>query len=481
MTESDFKLSSDQQEALDKVISWWQSDSRVDEPFILTGGAGTGKSTIVKEILKNLKIDKQKIYMLAPTGTAVKNIQQKNPEIQAQTISSFIEKPFTYIKVINPKTGDVVNTVTNLDDLKASDYLTDTDNLVFSPADFGFMRVLSTAVAKHGLYTEPAVGFKFKDQDNKDVTKSPALLIIDELGMVSEDKLEHIRDTGVPIIGLGDPYQLKPVASIQNFLISDDTRTDFYHELTITHRQDGDNPIVKVATSARLGEDWLATARTIDENNVVVATGLRQKETQLTKLLSRADMVLSPSNRNVQRFNEDVHNFIHRDEKLAVGEKILFTSNTSEKVNGSPVLTNGMQGEVIEKLETPQYLQDMALSIIRVKTFGHELTVLVNMVHLSDTRTKYSELSKTKSQKLQQILIDRTRLYASEDAFDDLDLDLDEIVYISYGYAMTVHKSQGKEWGNVVFDTDIPQRMQSSAQPLVYTAITRAKENIIFV
>lgn len=481
---AEFQLSDDQQTALDKVLTWWQGQDKYKEPFVLTGSAGTGKSTIVREILQSLPLIPEKIIMLAPTGTAVKNIQQKNPEIQAQTISSFIERPFTYVNIIDPKTGDIVSSITNVKDLKKSDYIvTDDEKLKFEPQDFGFMRVLSTAVAKHGLYAETAVGFKLKDEDMDMATRIalPQLIVIDELGMVSEDKFEHIRDMGIPIFGLGDPYQLKPVASVQNKIISDTKRTDFYHELTVVHRQDGENPIVAVATSARQGKDWLSDARRLESSSVVVAKYLRDDPDQLGQLIARADMVLSPSNFSVQAFNKMAHDILHPNTKLAVGEKILVTSNTSEKENGSPVLTNGMQGVITELVDTPVVASDLDLQLVKIQTHSQTLTVLANTVHLSDTRTKYSELAKTKSVKLQQILLARARTYLDEGKVFDLGADLDEIIYISYGYAMTVHKSQGKEWQNVVFDTEIPQRMQANAQPLVYTAITRAKENLIFI
>jgi len=95
---------------------------------------------------------------------------------------------------------------------------------------------------------------------------------------------------------------------------------------------------------------------------------------------------------------------------------------------------------------------------------------------LTDSRVSKSTLNKSHSKAVQDILAKRAYLEVQS-----LGGELDEIVYVAYGYAMTVHKSQGKEWANVVFDTDVPARMRSNEAPLIYTGITRAKENIIFI
>ena len=49
-----------------------------------------------------------------------------------------------------------------------------------------------------------------------------------------------------------------------------------------------------------------------------------------------------------------------------------------------------------------------------------------------------------------------------------------------YGYALTVHKSQGSQWDNIVlFDESFMFREHASRW--LYTAVTRAAERIIVV
>lgn len=58
-------------------------------------------------------------------------------------------------------------------------------------------------------------------------------------------------------------------------------------------------------------------------------------------------------------------------------------------------------------------------------------------------------------------------------------LDEDNIENLKLAYAITVHKSQGSEWKNVIYCCFNETAMNK--KPLVYTAITRAKQNLVIV
>ena len=58
-----------------------------------------------------------------------------------------------------------------------------------------------------------------------------------------------------------------------------------------------------------------------------------------------------------------------------------------------------------------------------------------------------------------------------------VELNNDEIEDLRLGYAITVHKSQGSEWKNVIYCCFSETKMNK--KPLVYTAITRAKSKLI--
>jgi exodeoxyribonuclease V alpha subunit len=63
-----------------------------------------------------------------------------------------------------------------------------------------------------------------------------------------------------------------------------------------------------------------------------------------------------------------------------------------------------------------------------------------------------------------------------DDLFELRDVEIKEM---SLAYAMTVHKAQGSEWGNVVVVVDPVQ--YSMRRKLLYTAVTRTNKNLLIL
>ena len=62
----------------------------------------------------------------------------------------------------------------------------------------------------------------------------------------------------------------------------------------------------------------------------------------------------------------------------------------------------------------------------------------------------------------------------------DLPYDRQQDTYqFDYGYAMTVHKSQGSEYDNIAFI--VPKKMKNDYINFLYTAVTRAKKKLYVV
>jgi uncharacterized protein YpbB len=146
-----------------------------NESLFLTGNAGTGKSTFLKEVISHCPKNK---IVLAPTGVASINVK-------GTTIHSFFNLPFT---PFNP-----------------------TENWSDSDEEIGLRQLLS----KLRYNTEKRALIKELD-----------LMIIDEISMVRADVIDaidfilrHFRDNrheafgGVQVLFVGDLYQLPPVAN----------------------------------------------------------------------------------------------------------------------------------------------------------------------------------------------------------------------------------------------------------------------------
>ena len=58
--------------------------------------------------------------------------------------------------------------------------------------------------------------------------------------------------------------------------------------------------------------------------------------------------------------------------------------------------------------------------------------------------------------------------------------DSDDLNMLDLGYASTIHKSQGSEYSSVIINLQCAHSVMLT-RPLVYTAITRGKENVTIV
>ena len=97
-----FNLTDGQSLAIKKIKEFVNSDNKV---FILTGAAGTGKTTVVKNIIEKIIEDVSEIKLLAPTNRAAKVLSNKTG-ILANTIHSEIY----LIKEIKNDDGKVIFT-----------------------------------------------------------------------------------------------------------------------------------------------------------------------------------------------------------------------------------------------------------------------------------------------------------------------------------------------------------------------------------
>lgn len=144
------KLSEGQAKALDDCMAWWKTDTAIrSQIFRIFGYAGTGKTTIAKEIAK--RVGGVVLYG-AFTGKAAL-VMRKNGCVGASTLHSMIYK-----------------TVENDDG---------------------------------------SVDFVWNPQS---ILAEARLLIIDECSMVDAELAKDVLAFGVPILVLGDPGQLPPIS-----------------------------------------------------------------------------------------------------------------------------------------------------------------------------------------------------------------------------------------------------------------------------
>ena len=258
------------------------------------------------------------------------------------------------------------------------------------------------------------------------------LIVIDECSMVDEELGRDLLSFGKPVLVLGDPAQLPPVKGGGFFT---DAEPDVM--LTEVHRQAADNPIIHLSMKVR--EGGRLDYGVYGESRVIRRAEIDQKA------VMACDQVLVGLNRSRRSYNTRIRELLGLlDPMPSAGEKLVCLRNDRSKglLNGGTWLIDGLRqprGDYIRMDVKPE----------------------------DDSRRKTVEV---------QVL--RAFFEGAEDALPySIRRDSDEF---TYGYALTVHKSQGSQWDDVVlFDESYAFREHRARW--LYTGLTRAAEKILVV
>jgi len=302
----------------------------------------------------------------------------------------------------------------------------------------------------HSLIYRPRGEETVEDEDKGTTTVSPmfslnrsspvgkaALVIVDECSMVDEELGRDLMSFGAPLLVLGDPGQLPPIKA-------NDGGGGFFTEhepdvlLSEVHRQARDNPIIDLAMRVRAGErieyGRYGSSRVIGKSDI-------DSETVLA-----AEQVLVGINRSRRLYNRRIRTLKGFDNLLpAVGDRLVCLRNDNAKG-----LLNGGQW--------------------RVTSISRKAGAAVHMLVKSEDEGPHGPSAKIKVLKAAFERPEEQIPWAMQRRHDAFD----------YGYALTVHKAQGSQWGDVVL-FDESYAFREHRQRWLYTAITRAAETITIV
>ena len=289
----------------------------------------------------------------------------------------------------------------------------------------------------HSLIYRPAMA----DEDDPDAEPmftirrdAPAaeahLIIIDECSMVDEELGRDLLSFGVPVLVLGDPAQLPPVKGGGYF-----TEAEPDIMLTEVHRQAADNPIIHLSMEIREGR--LPEQGAYGESRIISRRDVDQD------IILAADQVLVGRNVTRARYNQRIRTLLDFDGDIpCVGERLVCLRNNKQKglLNGGMWHVKSRHGRKAGKLRfhlTPEDGGRTAQVSVLPEFFSGD----INAIPWPKRR--------------------------NSDEFD-------------FGYALTVHKSQGSQWDDVVlFDESFAFR--EHRERWLYTAVTRAAEKITIV
>ena len=299
------------------------------------------------------------------------------------------------------------------------------------------------------------------------------LVVIDEASMVTEEIHNDLLSMNVPILYVGDYFQLPPVEGTFNLMLEEGLNA----RLQQIQRQALDSPIIKWSMWAREGR---RLPMTNDRSTVLHS----YYDDIPTSSLLAADQIIVGKNKTRIELNGVMRQELGFTDTLPmVGERLIITKNNYVRgvINGQQIRITKLNGQSTPLSTSVSYTDEDNYQAY----LDHEQKMLNKPVTPSENKTDdstYEEWLELMGDMLNANPYERTHdfsLRSYKDTGYAVTMDeMREYVQSDYGYAITCHKAQGSEWGKVVVIDDNFGRGEVR-QRWLYTAITRASQGLI--
>jgi exodeoxyribonuclease-5 len=260
------------------------------------------------------------------------------------------------------------------------------------------------------------------------------LVIIDECSMVDEALGTDLLSFGTKVLVLGDPAQLPPVGGAGFF-----TAQEPDYLLTEVHRQAKDNPIIRLSMMIRAGKDLPRG----DYGSVQIFDRWKVDQDFINERMRTANQVLVGMNKTRHTYNTNMRQLKEIENPNPIlGERLVCLKNNRKKglLNGG-IWTVIDTGNVTQKSVTLSVVpQDAGVVKQECKVYVHPFFFLGREQEIEKNHRRH---------------------------YDEFD----------FGYALTVHKSQGSQWDDVLL-VDESKVFREDARRHLYTGLTRAAEKI---
>jgi exodeoxyribonuclease-5 len=443
----------DQSVALKKIAAYICENNN-DVMFLMTGYAGTGKTSVISSVVKTLDMLRMRSVLLAPTGRAAKVLASYSGR-QAFTIHKKIYRQKS------SKDG-FGNFSLNKNLLKDTYFIVDEASMVSnSSAD--------SSIFGSGRLLDDLIEFVYSGVDCK-------------------------------LILVGDTAQLPPVGSTISPALEPGTLGGYGFgliscELKQVVRQSETSGILMNATRLRLqvAETNLVhpSIDCINYKDTIRISGedlIDEISTAYGQCGMEGTIIVVNSNKQANRYNQGIRNRIFfREEEVSAGDMVMVVKNNyflmEEGEDGAGFIANGDIAEVkkIRKYEE-RYGFRFADMVLKFPDYDLEVEskVMLDVLHL-DTPALPSDKNKELYQNVQADYISlKTRKLQFEAVRSNPYFNA---LQIKFAYAVTCHKAQGGQWERVFIDQGMFNRNEITIDYLrwFYTALTRSTDKVYLV
>lgn len=447
------------------------SRSTDDEVFLLSGYAGTGKTSLVAALVKTMRQLQQPVMLMAPTGRAAKVFS-----LYADTPAYTIHRRIYRQKSLSEMDRFQQNVNLHRHMLFLVDEASMIANEGLSGSMFGTGRLLDDLI--HYVYS----------------------------------------GEGCRLMLVGDTAQLPPVGEEESPALCREVLEGYnlqVHEARLTQvvRQLDGSGILWNATRLR---------QLIDEYDIFEFPRLRLQDFPDIQVMPGSELIealedsyyqcgrddtiiVTRTNRRANIFNQGVRaRILDYEEELSSGDYVMVAKNNyywternrepdtalsagdgmGEKQESMPFIANGDVAVVLRvSHERSFYGFRFADATLRFPDYGNremDVTVLLDTLHSEApalTRDQQEEL-------FRQVWDDYPEIRNKRDRFKKIREDpYYNALQIKYAYAVTCHKAQGGQWSRVFIDQGYVTEEMLSPDYFrwLYTALTRATERVYLI
>ena len=422
--------------------------------YILRGYAGTGKTTLVKALVKTLPMIGMKYVLMAPTGRAA--------------------------KVLSSYTGQNASTI---------------HRRIYQAKTF------------------PDGSIRITRAENK---AKNALFIVDDASMIGEqrefggsslldDLFSYVfSGENCRLLLIGDTAQLPPVESTESpalncdYLKSEFPVTAATYELTEVKRQALESGILYNATdirqllSQKLYEYHLPIFHLQGFDDIQKIEPEAFEEMLHNAFANTSDneaVIVCKSNKRANMFNQAIRGRILNIEgEIATGDKLMVVKNNYFWANGNEVISFIANGDMAE-LRKIKHFEDMygfRFADVELSFTDYPDAPNIEAKILLDTLNSNSpSLTEEENKRLfSAIEEDYMDIPNRRDRYKEMKKNpWFNALQVKFAYALTCHKTQGGQWNTVFIDSSLNLKETLEVEDLrwLYTALTRAQERVCFV
>lgn len=419
--------------------------------FLLKGYAGTGKTTLIKTLVKTLPGFKRKSVLLAPTGRAAKVITKYSSK-QASTIHRHI---------YNPKRDKGGGMIFTLKENKAVNalYIVDEASMI-------------------------------QDSGNDGSLVSSGLL---------HDLIEFVKNgINCKILFVGDMAQLPPVHTSLSPALNGDYLERNYglevieSEMREVMRQAQDSGILENATHLRELQkaDIYEVPKfngSFDFQRLIEGYEIEDALQDSFRDVGReGTVVIVRSNKRANLYNQQIRSrILWQEDEISAGDYLMVVKNNYFWLPEGSKAGFIANGDTIELLEIYEYkdLYDHRFARVKVRMVDYEdippfdTVLFLDVLDMDAPSLKWEDSGKL-YKKVMEDYMDIPQKYKRHQEVQANPYF--NALQVKFAYAITCHKAQGGQWENVFIEQPwLPDgKIELDYLRWLYTALTRASKKV---